>query len=98
MAVVIHYVDKFYKIRTRFIALRHLRGGHDGGNQAALLIKIIKKYDLEDLLGYFISDNAISCDTTIDAILRIFFLTLSAASRSERCLQYYDHIINLAAR
>src|SRR6266511_4354638 len=98
MAVVIYYVDKFYKVRTRLIALRYLHGGHDGENQVILLMEIIKKYGLKNLFGYFVSDNAISCDTAIDAILYTLFLVLSAALRSERRLRYYDHVINLAVR
>ncbi len=77
MAVVIHYVDKFYKNRIRFIALRHLRGGHDGENQTVFLVKIIKEYDFKNRFGYFVSNNITSCDIVIDVILCILLLILS---------------------
>ena len=82
MAVVIHYVDKSYKNRTRLVALRHIRGGHDGANQIELLMEIIREYELEERFRYFISDNAKSCDTIIDAVLDILLPVLSSVSRS----------------
>ncbi len=81
MAVVIHYVDKFYKNRTRLVVLRYIRGDHDGANQAKFLIKIIREYELEKRFGYFISNNAKNYDTTINAILDILLPVLSPASR-----------------
>jgi hypothetical protein len=82
MAVVIHYINRDYKVRTRLIALRHFRGGHDGTNQAKLLVRIIKEYELKERLRYFVSNNATSCDIAIDFVLCTFFSDLTFTARS----------------
>ena len=66
MAVVIHYVDNNYKVRTRLIALRRLHEDHNGKNQARLLVEIFKKYELADLVSYFVTNNTGSNDTCIN--------------------------------
>jgi hypothetical protein len=57
IAVITHYVNKFFQNVTRLIALRNLRGSHSRENIATLLIEIIKDFEIEDLLGYFVIDN-----------------------------------------
>ena len=96
MAVIIHYINKFYKIRTRLIAIRRVYGGHSRENQAKFLIKILKEFELTDLLGYFIFNNMISNDSCIDYLFRIFKSDFSVDDRIERRLRYYDYILNLA--
>jgi len=66
MAVVIHYIDNNYKVRTRLIALRRLHEDHNGKNQARLLVEIFKKYELADLVSYFVTNNTGSNDTCIN--------------------------------
>jgi hypothetical protein len=97
MAVVIHYIDKSYKVRTRLIAMRRLYGGHSGENQAELLMKILREFELTDHLGYFVSDNATGNDLCIDILLKTLKPDLSADERSHRRLRCYGHILNLAA-
>jgi len=61
-------------------------------------MEIIREYELEERLKYFISDNAKSCDTIINVILDTLLPALSPASRSQRRLRCYGHILNLAVR
>lgn len=97
MAVVIHYIDKSYKVRTRLIAMRRVYGGHSGENQAKLLVEILREFELTDRLGYFVSDNATSNDSCIDILLKTLKPDLSADKRTHRRLRCYGHILNLAA-
>jgi len=70
LTVVIYYINNNYKVRTRFIALRRLHEDYNKENQSYLLVKILKKkYELVDIVGYFVTNNAGSNDTYIDFIL-----------------------------
>src|SRR5438876_11655432 len=97
MAVVAHYVDKKFRNTNRLIALRNLNGSHSGANMTELLIKIIKEFDIQDLLGYFVTDNADNNDIYINAVLRTLMPDLFAKERSRRRLRCWGHILNLAA-
>jgi len=95
--VVIYYIDKFYKVRTRFIALRRVYKDHSRENQTKLLMEIFKEFELTDRLGYFVSNNIIINDSCIDIFFKIFKSDFSADERTHRRLRYYGHILNLAA-
>ena len=97
MAVVIHYIDKQYKNRTRLIAMKRVHGSHSGVHQAEIIIQILEEYKLTDRLGYFISDNASSCDTCIDSVLEQLKPALTSGLRVQRRLRCYGHVLNLAA-
>ena len=88
MAVVAHYVDKKFRNTSRLIALRNLNGSHSGANMAELLIEIIKKFDIQDLFGYFVTDNADNNNICIDVVLRTLMSDFFAKERSRRRLRY----------
>ena len=69
MAVVAHYTDNTFKNRTVMIALKRLHEAHSGENMGSLLIEIINDFDLNERLGYFVTDNAGSNDTCVHHIL-----------------------------
>src|SRR5450755_427962 len=56
MAVVAHYTDNTFKNRTVMIALKRLHEAHSGENMGSLLIEIINDFDLNERLGYFVTD------------------------------------------
>jgi len=70
MLVMIHYIDSNYKNRTRLISMRRLYGDHSRKNQVALLLEILNNYKLNNLLGYFVSDNTTINDGYIDSYLQ----------------------------
>jgi hypothetical protein len=76
IAMVVHYTDSFYKNRTMLIAVKRLKRNHSGENMAAFLIQILREFDLDKRLGYFITDNASSNDVCIHFTLKISFPTL----------------------
>ncbi len=68
---MIHYIDSNYKNGTRLINIRRLYGDHSKENQTTLLLEIFNNYKLNDLLGYFVSDNTAINDVCIDNSLQI---------------------------
>lgn len=98
MAVVAHYIDSNYKVRTRLIALRRLYGHHGGDNQAELLLEIIHEYEIVNEIGYFVTDNAKNNDTAIDIVLKRLLPRLTDKQRKQRRLRCWGHIMNLAAK
>jgi hypothetical protein len=96
IAVVIHYTDQGFKNRTKLIALKCLEKNHSGENMASLLIQILREFDIQERLGYFMTDNASSNDLCIDFTLQDLLPELDAIERSRRRLRCYGHILNLA--
>lgn len=97
MAVVVHYTDKSLKNRKTMIALRRLSGSHGGENMGALLVDILKDFELIESLGYFVTDNASSNDVAIDYVLRTLLPVLTPTLRKQRRLRCFGHILNLAS-
>lgn len=98
LAVVAHYVDSHYRLRTRLIALRHVVGSHSGENIQFHLSAVIRDFHLEERLGWFTFDN----DDSNDKGLRLVFQALyghngQRASQEviQRRCRCWAHTINL---
>lgn len=63
-----------------------------------MLVQILKEYQLEYLVGYLVSDNALNSDSCVDALLHIIHLDMNPTRHIQRCLHCYGHIFNLAAK
>ena len=59
---------------------------HSGENQAEIIIQVIKEFQLEDQIGYFVIDNTSNNDTAIEAILITCCLNLTLKQRLARRL------------
>lgn len=59
---------------------------------------MIKDYELQDNIGYFVTDNATNNDTAIDIVLADLMPHLSPRQRLARRLRCLGHVINLAAK
>jgi hypothetical protein len=84
MAVVAYYVDKSFQNVTRLIVLRNFRGSHFGENMAILFIEIIRDFEIEDFLPYFIIDNTESNNTYIEFLFSRLIFDFTANERSHR--------------
>lgn len=97
MGVVAHYTnDKFRNCNT-MIALKRLTDSHSGENIGALLVDILREFDIIERLGYFITDNASSNDIAINHVLRTLLPHLTDLARRQRRLRCFGHILNLAS-
>ena len=103
-SVVLYYVDDNGSRHTRVVALQRLFGTHSGENQAAVLVQVLQRYGIADAgcLGFFMADNAESCDTTVRAVLASLHPSRSLSERKDlehlyRC-RCVGHILNLAAK
>lgn len=101
LAVVTHFVDRDYQLRTRLIALRILNGRHTGENIQHHLHQVITDFDLRDSLGWLTFDN----DETDDKATRLLFRPLFSLGhneadgmRNERRCRCWGYIINLIVK
>jgi len=85
------------------LGLPRLFGTHTGENQAGVLQQVFALYGLDDAtrVGFFMADNAESCDTTVRTILNRHYPSLSPGEKERleqlrRC-RCVGHILNLAA-
>ena len=95
LAVVGHFVDENYNIRSIILALRRVKGSHSGENLAHTILQVIDEYDLRSQFGYFVLDNAESNDKCVEVILQSLNPSLQKTHRRLHCI---GHIINLAAQ
>jgi hypothetical protein len=96
IAVVAHFLDRNLKNQSFLIDMRRVKGSHSGENIAEAVIPILGEMGIVSKLGYFITDNATTCDVAINLILeRLRPEILYRKERRVRCLGY---IINLAAK
>lgn len=59
---------------------------------------MIKDFELQDKIGYFITDNATNNDSAIDVVLAYFYPKMTKIQRENRRLRCLGHVINLAAK
>jgi hypothetical protein len=84
--------------------MQRVYGKHSGENQAAILIQIFKRLDIYEpsSLGFYMADNANSCDTCVRAVLKNLYPSITNTERAalellSRC-RCIGHILNLAAK
>jgi len=99
LAVVGHWTTSEYKKETATLGMRELLKEHEGVNIAPLLYEVVKEYEIEDKLGWFMADNPGSNDTALRALDKILqekgFEGFNPEERRLRCL---GHIVNLAVK
>jgi hypothetical protein len=80
------------------LAFRRTYGVKSAENEAAALLKVIKEYNIEQRLGYFMCDNISTNDTLIDLILLELYPHWITKQRKSRRLRCLGHVANLCAR
>ena len=88
-----HFADKFSNLKTFFLALPEQSDPHSGVNIADNVAAIIHYYNLEDKIGYFMTDKATNNDTCLEELGSEF--NFNPLHRRLRCS---GHKINLVAR
>ena len=97
LAVVGHFVDLDYNIRTILLAFGRVIGSHNGENMAHTLGQVVQDYEIVDNIGYFVLDNAESNDACIEIFIKNLHPQppIPKVHRRLRCI---GHIVNLAAQ
>jgi hypothetical protein len=98
ISVIAHFVDQNWK-RCHFqLSLSRLYGGHSGENVAAYVIPILRDWEIDGRIGYFVTYNEPSNGTTIDHILAAIDPTYKKADRSRRWIRCLAHTLNLVSQ
>jgi hypothetical protein len=95
--IVAHYIDSDGYRQTQLLAIRRVRG-HSGEDIAESVHQVIREYRIQDLVGFFVLDNALSNDTAVDCILRMLDSSMPEDARKRRQIRCLAHIINLVAK
>lgn len=91
--IVAHFIDRRSRSQTILLATPEQCESHAGVNIAREVLKVIKDFELEAIVGWFVLDNAQNNDTAIEEIAEK--LGFNPVERRLRCA---GHIINLIAR
>jgi hypothetical protein len=92
--VIAHYLTKDLIARSLLIGLRRVEGTHSGENIAITVIQVLKDFEIEQKIGYFVTDNADNNNTCVAEICKQIGLSRPKTRR----LRCFGHIINLAAK
>lgn len=98
MAVSAHFLSKEGQQEQRLLALRRQLGHHAGENLAYTLREVVKEWQVADIVGTLVSDNATSNDTCTDHFFRGLEPSFSTVDSVERRMRCYGHILNLVGR
>ncbi|KAJ6438013.1 ATP-dependent DNA helicase pfh1 [Purpureocillium lavendulum] len=93
LAVVAHFLDEKYSLRTALLDLPPLKGPHSGENIAKVLSAVIEYYGIAAAIGFLMMDNASSNDTCIRELAKRYS-TVDHQSRL-RCV---GHMLNLIVK
>lgn len=99
LAVCGHWVSKDYALKSTLLALKQVHGDHSGENMAAIIHDVVKEFEIEDKLGYFVTDNVDSNDNAI-SFLNQYIQEEGGTGFDckERRIRCFGHILNLAAK
>jgi hypothetical protein len=93
-----HWIGSEGKRKTALLAFRRLQGLHSGENQAAIILQVVRDYQISHKIGHFMADNASSNDTCVETVLKELYPQMSAKQCSSRRLRCFGHVTNLCAR
>jgi hypothetical protein len=98
LSVFAHFIDSGGVRRTRLLAFRRTYSAKSAENEAAALLKVIKEYNIEQRLGYFMCDNISTNDAPIDLILLELYPHWTTKQRKSRRLRCLSYVANICAR
>jgi hypothetical protein len=99
LGITAQFIDIEGQLRSLVLALKEVNGDHTGENLSKYVMEVIRDYDIQGNLGYFVMDNAENNDTMITSLShslrREFRLHYDPKHFRLRC---QGHIINLAVK
>lgn len=93
-AIVAHFVDETWKPVKTLLALREHKGSHGGEAQAEVFLEVVREYNIQDRIGYFTTDNALSNDNMLRQIAK----QVPGFDPIKQRLRCQGHVINLAVQ
>src|SRR5437773_982880 len=70
IAITTHWTDKNWKVQSTLLAIREIKGDHDGENISQVVHAVVKECEIVDRFGYFTGDNASNNDTAMKCLNR----------------------------
>lgn len=98
ISVIAHFVDENWERRSLQLSMSRLYSGHSGANLSAHIVPILRDWEINDQIGYFITDNEAANGTAIDHILGTIEPTYKKADRPKRWVRCLPHTLNLVAQ
>ena len=90
--VFAHWLDDAGNKRKLLLSIPSINESHTGDNIAIGIEDIIRKFGLEQRIGFFVLDNAGNCTTAVESLARTF-----GFDSQQRRLRCAAHVFNLVA-
>jgi hypothetical protein len=68
LVIIFSYITKRGKLRRTVAAMKKVLGSHTGENLAHVVMDVVKEWNIQSNLGYFMMDNAENNDTMMAEI------------------------------
>ena len=91
--IIVHFINSSGKPFNFLLSLPEILRRHTGENIADIVIGIVTEFNLQDRIGYIITDNATTNDIAIDLLSSKLGFNMK-----ERRLRCMGHVINLIVR
>jgi hypothetical protein len=98
LGVSAHFIDPQGTQQQRLLALRQQYGSHTGENIAKTLAEVLKSWDIVNLLGTIVSDNASNNDVCGHELFKQLIPEYTPEDVVDRRMRCYGHILNLVGR
>ncbi|CCE35404.1 uncharacterized protein CPUR_06833 [Claviceps purpurea 20.1] len=98
LGVSAHFLNSRGIPQQRLIALRHLTDTHSGLNLAGALHEVIVDWNLGDIIGCLVSDNASNNDVCTRTLYRTLNPAYEVEDATHRRIRCYGHVLNLVGR
>lgn len=70
LAICAHWLDADYKQKSALLALKEVHGNHSGEMLGSLVHEVIKEFEFQDNVGYFVMDNEDSNDKALEVLCK----------------------------
>lgn len=87
ISLTAHYLDQNLNMKSCFLSIRHLIGGHSSENLASFLKQIIEEYEIFSKIRFCVTDNAFNIIKALD-IIKI---------KGIRCIGHILHLVVTSA-
>jgi hypothetical protein len=86
-------------VETAILGIREILGEHKGEDLSSIVLEVVREYEIEDKLGWFMSDNVGNNDTALRNLnVLLQKEEYQGFDIDERRLHCLGHIINLAIK
>jgi hypothetical protein len=93
-----HWINKVGNLKVALLRMERFKGPHTGLNQAAVILQVLKRYNLVQKVGYITTDNATNNNAALHELATYFDAEDIRFDPISARIHCFGHIINLVVK